>query len=67
MLSTGGQRNEFQHRLSFWLIKNCGTIVVEDLNVQGLAGGLLAKSVQDASWAALVCKMRTKPKMLGAL
>ncbi len=59
------QRNQFQHRLSFWLIKNYGTIVVEDLHVKGLAGGLLAKSVQDASWAALVCKIAYKAENAG--
>jgi putative transposase len=59
------QRNEFQHRLSFWLIKNFGTIVVEDLNVKGLAGGMLAKSVHDASWAALVSKIAYKAENAG--
>lgn len=59
------QRNEFQHRLSFWLIKNFGTIVVEDLNFKGLAGGMLAKSVHDASWAALVSKIAYKAENAG--
>jgi len=59
------QRNEFQHRLSFWLIKNFGTIVIEDLNVKGLAGGMLAKSVHDASWAALICKIAYKAENAG--
>jgi putative transposase len=59
------QRNEFQHRLSFWLIKNFGTIVVEDLNVKGMAGGRLAKSVHDASWAALVAKIAYKAEKAG--
>jgi len=59
------QRNEWQHRLSFWLIKNFGTIVVEDLNIQGLASGRLAKSVHDASWAALVCKIAYKAENAG--
>ena len=62
---TRNQRNEFQHRLSFWLIKNFGTIVVEDLNVKGLAGGMLAKSVHDAAWAALVSKIAYKAENAG--
>ena len=28
-----------------------GVIAVEDLNVKGLAGGMLAKSVHDAGWS----------------
>jgi putative transposase len=59
------QRNEFQHRLSFWLIKNFGTIVVEDRNFKDMAGGLLAKSVHDASWAALVSKIAYKAENAG--
>jgi len=59
------QRNEFQHRLSFWLIKNFGTIVVEDLNVKGLAGGMLAKSVHDAAWASLLTKIAYKAENAG--
>jgi hypothetical protein len=27
-------------------------VVVEDLNIKGLASGMLAKSVHDAGWAA---------------
>jgi putative transposase len=59
------QRNHFQHRLSFWLIKNYGTIVVEDLKVQGMAGGMLAKPVHDASWAALIFKIAYKAENAG--
>jgi hypothetical protein len=39
--------------------------VVENLNVQGLAGGRLAKSVQDASGAALVCKIAYRAENAG--
>src|SRR5437588_12260336 len=39
------QRNDFQHKLSRELVNNYGIIAVEDLNLQGLAGGTLAKSV----------------------
>ena len=42
-----------------------GTIVVEDLNVQGMAGGMLAKPVHDASWAALICKIAYKAENAG--
>lgn len=45
------QRADFQHKLSHRLVNEYGTIAVEDLNVKGLAGGMLAKSVHDAGWA----------------
>src|SRR4051794_36048308 len=39
----GNQRRDFQHKLSRQLVNEYGTIAVEDLNVKGLAGGMLAK------------------------
>ena len=59
------QRNEFQHKFSFWLVQNFGTIAVEDLNVQGLAGGMLAKSVHDVAWAAFFSKLAYKAENAG--
>jgi putative transposase len=59
------QRNEFQHKLTFWLVRNFGTIAVEDLNVQGLAGGMLAKSVHDVAWAAFFSKLAYKAENAG--
>jgi putative transposase len=51
------QRNDFQHKLSRQLVNHYGLIAVEDLNAQGLAGGRLAKSVQDAAWSAFIAKL----------
>jgi putative transposase len=45
------QRADFQHKLSRDLVNRHGLIAVEDLNVKGLAGGMLAKSVHDAGWS----------------
>jgi putative transposase len=45
------QRADFHHKLSRQLVNEYGLIAVEDLNVKGLAGGMLAKSVHDAGWA----------------
>jgi putative transposase len=59
------QRNEFQHKFTFWLVQNFGTIAVEDLNVQGLAGGRLAKSVHDVGWAAFFSKLAYKAENAG--
>jgi putative transposase len=45
------QRADFAHKESRKIINRFGAIAVEDLNVKGLAGGMLAKSVHDAGWS----------------
>jgi putative transposase len=57
-------RNEFQHRQSYRLIRN-GTIAIEDLNVKGLSGGMLAKSVHDVGWASFFDKIAYKAESAG--
>ena len=42
------QRKDFQHQEAYKLVQRYGVIAVEDLTIKGLAGGMLAKSVQDA-------------------
>jgi putative transposase len=54
------QRHDFQHKLSRELVNHDGFIAVEDLNVKGLAGGWLAKSVQDAAWSSFIAKLLCK-------
>lgn len=54
------QRNDFQHKLSRELVNHYGFIAVEDLHVKGLAGGMLAKSVQDAAWSSFIAKLSYK-------
>src|SRR3989442_11628068 len=51
------QRNDFQHKRSRELVNHYGRIAVEDFNVKGLAGGMLAKSVHDASWSSFLAKL----------
>jgi putative transposase len=51
------QRADFHHKISRWLVNNYGTIAVEDLNVKGLAGAMLAKSVSDAGWSSFFAKL----------
>ena len=59
------KRNDFQHKESRKIIQQYGTIFVEDLNVQGLSRGILAKSVHDASWASFLDKLSYKAENAG--
>jgi len=59
------QRNEFQHKFTFWLVQNFGLIAVENLHVKGLASGMLAKSVHDVAWAAFFSKLVYKAENAG--
>lgn len=49
----GNARRDALHKLSRDLVNRFGRIALEDLNIKGLAGGMLAKHVNDASWAQL--------------
>jgi putative transposase len=59
------KRNDFQHKESRKLVQQYGTIFVEDLNLQGLSRGILAKSVHDASWASFLDKISYKAENAG--
>jgi putative transposase len=44
------RRRDFLHKQTTALIRKYGTIVVENLNVKRLSGGILTKQISDASW-----------------
>ena len=44
------QRRDFHHQIARQLVNRYGVIFVEDLNIQGLASGMLAKAVHDVGW-----------------
>lgn len=48
------QRRDFSHKLSRRLVDTHSHIAFEDLNIKGLAAGMLAKSVHNAAWNQLV-------------
>lgn len=59
------QREDMHHKLSRRLVDRYGFIAVEDLNIQGLASGILAKSVHDASWSSFIEKLAYKAESAG--
>jgi putative transposase len=61
------QRHDFQHQVSRWLVDNYGLIFVENLNIKGLAAGMLAKSVNDAAWGGFLQKTSYKAAKAGRI
>ena len=51
------QRADFVRTLSARLLRENQTVVVETLNIRGLAGGRLAKSVHDAGWGQFLAAL----------
>lgn len=59
------RRRDALHKMSRDLVNRFGRIAVEDLNVKGLAAGMLAKHVNDAAWAQLVSMLDYKAANAG--
>jgi putative transposase len=62
---TANQRRDFSHKLSRSLVNRFSHIAMEDLNVKGLAAGMLAKSVHNAAWNQLVQHVTYKAASAG--
>jgi putative transposase len=51
---TARRRTDYLHKVSADLASRFGKVAFEDLNIKGLAAGMLAKHVNDAAWAQLI-------------
>lgn len=61
------KRRDFCHKVSRDLVNRFGRIAFEDLNIKGLARGMLAKHVLDAAWAQIVSFSGYKAAIAGGL
>lgn len=59
------QRRNFHHKLARKLVNKYGTIVHEDLNVEGLMRSYIAKGIQDAGWAQFLQILAYKAEEAG--
>lgn len=58
-------RRDHHFKVALKLVRQYDLIAVEDLNVRGLARGMLAKSVHDAGWGQFVEILRGKAESAG--
>jgi putative transposase len=58
-------RQEFLHKTTNEVIKRYDTIYVEDLNIDGLAKGMLSKQVNDAAWGTFIRILEYKAESAG--
>jgi putative transposase len=63
---TANQRRDGSHKLSREIVDRFSHIAMEDLNIKGLAGGMLAKSVHNAAWNQLVRHIAFKAECAGS-
>ena len=54
------RRNDFQHKVSTYLVKQFDVICIEKLSILGLSRGILSKQVNDVAWSAFFDKLRYK-------
>ncbi len=61
------QRRDFQYKTAHALVQEYGLIAIEDLNIKGLAGSMLAKSVHDAGWSQFISILSGKAECAGRM
>jgi putative transposase len=58
-------RRDFHHKTARDLVQRFDSIAIEDLNIKGLAAGMLAKQVTDAAWAQFISILAYKAESAG--
>jgi putative transposase len=58
-------RRDHAHKTARSLVSRFGAIAVEDLNVKGLAGGMLARDVHDQGWGQFLAILADKAEEAG--
>lgn len=58
-------RNDFQHKLSWYLVKNHDLIISEDISVRELIQNGYPKSLYDAAWNTFITKVQYKANWYG--
>jgi putative transposase len=66
-LHIANQRRDFHHKVARNLVTQYGTIVHEDLNVQGIARTRLAKSAHDVGWGQFLRILHNKAEEAGCV
>lgn len=61
----GDTRRTALHQASALVVKSCDLIAVEDLNVKGMARGMLSKDVHDAGWSTFLDMVTYKAERAG--
>lgn len=64
-LRVARQRLDFHHKTALDLVRRHQAIYVEDLNVKGLASGMLAKQVSDVAWGQFIGILVSKAESAG--
>ena len=65
MRTIANKRRNFLHYQSTKLVRNYSHIAVEDLNIPGLARGMLSKGVLNASWGCFLAMLHYKAVSAG--
>jgi putative transposase len=64
-LRIANRRLDWMHKQTTALVRSYGTIAVENLNIKGLAQGILSKQIHDASWSMFFNLLRYKAEEAG--
>jgi putative transposase len=59
------RRLDWTHKVATDLVHRYGTIVLENLNIQGLAQGILANQVHDCGWSQFIRQLKYKAESAG--